>query len=142
MTDTRRPASRGFTLVELLVCAALSAILLSLAVPSYRHSVLKARRQDARAALVHLQTLQERYYFDRGRYAAALDELSPGQGDHTEGGFYSLQIRAAADGQSYQLAALPLADQSADVDCQRLTLDEAGRRGAAGGPAADQLCWR
>ena len=126
----------GFTLVETLICIAVSAVLLGLAVPSYRHSLLKARRQEARLELERVQVLQERHYFDRARYAdtlAALDLPSS-----MAGRFYELAMVVAPDGQAYRLEARAIGDQVDDVECRMLSLDESHARAASGGDP----CWR
>ena len=44
---TRRPAARGFTLVETMVAVAISAILASIGYPSFADQVRKARLEPA-----------------------------------------------------------------------------------------------
>lgn len=126
----------GFTLIELMVCVALSAVLLTLAVPGYRHAVLAARRHDARMALHRLQSLQERHYFARLRYADSLAAL--GAAATSDERFYALRMDVPDDGQSYRLEALAVGDQADDAECRSFTLDDANARGASGG----DRCWR
>lgn len=64
----RRDNSRGFTLIELLIAVAIVAILAAIAYPSYRDSVLKGRRAEARTALTELLQQQERYITQRNCY--------------------------------------------------------------------------
>ena len=54
-------ASRGFTLVELMIVVAVIAILGAIAYPSYQEYARKGRRGEARAALLELRQQQERY---------------------------------------------------------------------------------
>ena len=68
-------ASRGFTLIEMLVVLAVLALLLSLALPKYfsgldraRESLLVENLQTTRSAL-------DQFYADQGRYPGSLDEL-------------------------------------------------------------------
>lgn len=65
----------GFTLIELLVVMALIAALLSLSVPRYIGNVRKAEEAVLQENLATLRTVLEKYYSDRGRYPATLDEL-------------------------------------------------------------------
>ena len=59
---------RGFSLIELMIVVAIVAILASVAYPSYRDSVLKGRRGEARAALAELMQEQERYMTQHNKY--------------------------------------------------------------------------
>lgn len=68
-TALKTPArSRGFTLIELMIVVGIVAILASIAYPSYRDSVLKGRRAEARAALADLLQQEERYLTQRNTY--------------------------------------------------------------------------
>ncbi len=66
---------RGFTLIELLVVLAIVAVLLTLAVPRYLQHVDRSKET---VLLENLQTTRrviDRFYGDKGRYPASLDEL-------------------------------------------------------------------
>jgi general secretion pathway protein G len=65
----------GFTLVELLVVMAIVALLLSIAVPRYMHSVEKSRETVLRANLALTRQMLDRFYDDNGKYPDALDDL-------------------------------------------------------------------
>ena len=62
--------SHGFTLIELMVVVAVVAILSAIAYPSYRDSVLKGRRAEARSALAELLQQQERFMTQNNSYQA------------------------------------------------------------------------
>ena len=66
----RSPHTRGFTLIEVMITVAIIAILASIALPSYQDSVRKARRAEARAALMQLMQQEERYYSLHTTYIA------------------------------------------------------------------------
>ena len=51
-----RPASRGFTLLEVLVAMALVAILAAIALPTYQTFITKSRARSASADLMSLST--------------------------------------------------------------------------------------
>ena len=63
-------AERGFTLIELMITAAIIAILAAVAYPSYMDSVRKGKRAEARTALMDLMQQQERYATQMGTYVA------------------------------------------------------------------------
>ncbi|WP_313074744.1 type IV pilin protein [Melaminivora sp.] len=63
-------ASHGFTLVELMITVAIVAILATVAYPAYSAHLHKARRAEARAAIVETLQQQERYMSQYDTYAA------------------------------------------------------------------------
>jgi type IV fimbrial biogenesis protein FimT len=62
-------ASRGLTLIELLVTIAVAAVLLSIAVPSFRTLILNTRRADITNNLSVSMTLARNESLKRGRSA-------------------------------------------------------------------------
>ena len=138
---TVRPrASRGWTLPELLLATLVAAIIASWALAPLRHAVLQARRVAASATLLQLSLHQERHRAVHGRYAADLIELgwADARTACTPPGAcaYELRLHArSADGDDYELQALPLRGQG-DDRCGVLRVDHLGRRAAA---APD--CW-
>jgi general secretion pathway protein G len=72
---TAMRTKNGFTLIELLVVMALIAALLSLSVPRYIGNVRKAEEAVLQENLATLRNVLEKYYSDRGKYPATLDEL-------------------------------------------------------------------
>lgn len=134
---------RGFTLVELVACLAIIAILAAVATPSWRFLVLRAQRADATAALYALASAQERYRMVHGRYADAAAPAPPvGLGlSQSARGWYELRIESA-DATRFTATARPRSSslQAADSRCRILSIDQAGQRGST--PAAPAECWR
>ena len=72
--QAHRPC-RGFTLIELLVVMAIIAMLLSLAVPIYFHSVEKSKEAVLRQNLALTRQVLDKYYGDNGKYPDSLETL-------------------------------------------------------------------
>ena len=75
----RRPghplASRGFTLIELIVVLAIIALLASIVAPRYFRSVDNAREATLKTSLNVMRDAIDKYAADRGTYPDSLDEL-------------------------------------------------------------------
>lgn len=67
--------ARAFTLVELLVVLAIVALLLTLAVPRYFHSIDNARETILIDNLATARSTIDKFYGDTGRYPDSLEEL-------------------------------------------------------------------
>ena len=69
------PNASGFTLIELMVVVSIVGILVTLAIPSYRVSVLKAREAVLREDLFVMRDVMDKYYADHGTYPPQLQDL-------------------------------------------------------------------
>ena len=118
-------ASKGFTLVELLIAVVIISLLAMVAVPSYNVSISKARRADAQTVLAGLAAAMERRFTTAGTYdGAAGPETTPTTTGapwiyHSQSPidgevkFYNLTIHAAS-ASSYTLRATPIGGQAED----------------------------
>jgi general secretion pathway protein G len=79
ITRSRLPVAAwrvaGFTLIELMVVLAIIALLLSVAVPRYFHSVNLAREGVLRANLAATRDALDKYFGDTGSYPDSLEQL-------------------------------------------------------------------
>ncbi|MFQ5776401.1 MAG: type IV pilin protein [Terriglobia bacterium] len=71
----RSPGTAGFTLLEMLIVITIIGILLSIAIPSYRQSVLRARETALKENLFVLRSLIEQFTLDKLRPPTSLEEL-------------------------------------------------------------------
>jgi general secretion pathway protein G len=69
---------RGFTLLELMSIVTIVGILVTLAVPSYRQSVVKAREAVLMRDLFTIRDLLDQHRADKGKYPDSLDDLVKG----------------------------------------------------------------
>lgn len=118
----RRTSLLGFTLVELAVVMAVTALLVTLALPTFTAPMTHARRSDAVAALTRLQAAQEQYRLEHGVYAAEPEHLR-GRHERSESGWYDITWNRS-DPWRFEAQATPRADspQRGDSDCAPLTL--------------------
>jgi type IV pilus assembly protein PilE len=126
------------TLIELVVVVAIVAILGSIALTSYRSSVLRSNRAEAASALLKIQTAQEKYYLSKNTYTE--DVVLLGGTENTERGLYTIDVAVDDDGDGYTARATATGSQTADTDCAVLTIDETGNRTPA--PNDASRCWQ
>ena len=70
--------SRGFTLIEMMVVIVMIAILVSIAVPMYQQSILRAKEAKLHQNLTTLNKAIEEYSLDKKHAPQSLEDLVPG----------------------------------------------------------------
>jgi len=74
----RRIRTGGFTLLELMIVISLILILVSIAVPMYNQSIVRARESVLRQDLFTLRSVISQYTLDKQKAPQSLDDLVSG----------------------------------------------------------------
>jgi general secretion pathway protein G len=78
MARLRKRRSRGFTLIELMIVISIMLILVSMAVPAYNQSILRAKESVLRQNLFTLRSLISQYTLDKQKAPQSLEDLVSG----------------------------------------------------------------
>lgn len=135
--------SRGFTIIELMIVVVVLAIIAAIAIPAYSDYVTRARRADAKIALINFQIQQEKYRANNVSYGNAADIGLPAD---SPDGFYEIDVSGAVSSSSYSLTAEPQPPQ-VDAECGTFVFTVSGAvetRSIEGGNAANPIetCWQ
>jgi general secretion pathway protein G len=71
----QRSGQRGFTLIELMVVISIIVILMSVAIPRYQASILRARETVLRDDLYTLRSVIDQYTLDKQKAPQSLQDL-------------------------------------------------------------------
>ena len=128
---------RGITLMELMIVVVIIGILAALSYPNYREFVARAKRSEARAALLKIATNQEKHYLQNNTFTSDLTDLGFSADPFTtDSGTYSVRV-TSADASNFTAEAdyIP-ADGEADK-CNLFTIDGRGQKTSD----PDNDCW-
>lgn len=106
---------RGVTLMELMIVVVILGILAAVAYPNYRQYAARAKRNEAKAALLQIATLQERFYLQNNTYTTDMTNLgfAAAANNFTETGTYLVNVTAANANTFTALAVYQNADDEA-----------------------------
>jgi type IV pilus assembly protein PilE len=129
---------RGITLIELMIVVVIVSILGVIAYPNYREFVSRAKRNEAKAALLKVATNQERFYLQNNAFTCDLTQLSfsAAAAWQTDSGAYTVDITACNAANFTAQAVYNLGGAEAGK-CALFTIDGRGTR--ISNPDGD--CW-
>ena len=138
---------RGFTLIELMITVLVVSILAAIAIPSYRANALRSRRTDATAALMRVQTAEEKFFLQYNAYTNDIVNVAPaglGFGSNSsQSGYYQVAVALTALGFTAQATPIAGQGQEGDAKCATFSIDQNGNRTATGTDSnPNQNCWR
>lgn len=132
-----RKHMRGITLIELMIVVVVLSILIAVGYPQYQDFTARAKRSEARAALLMLATNQERFYLNNNTFTTDMTQLgfsaSPAT---TQSGYYQVQV-TAADASNYTATATYLRGGNEANKCATFTIDGRGNKTST----PDANCW-
>jgi type IV pilus assembly protein PilE len=140
----------GFTLIELMIAVAIVAILVAVGLPSYQEHIRKAKRSEAKAAVLKAMQLQEREYTSTQFYTTNLAKLFGladasvvHSGEDPTTGNYDLTAEAVTGAslqEDVRVTAKPRAGVFADTECESFSLTSTGVRTFTG-TGTKEKCW-
>ena len=73
--ETPKTTDRGFTLIELMIVISMILILVSISIPAYNQSILRAKESVLKQDLFQLRSLISQYTLDKQKAPQSLDDL-------------------------------------------------------------------
>lgn len=127
----------GMTLMELMVVVVIIGILTTIAFPNYREFVARAKRTEAKAALLKIATNQERFYLQNSTFTTDMTLLGFKVDPYiSDSDSYSINI-TAADASNYTAVATYQFADAESTKCNTWQIDGRGDKTSA--PYTD--CW-
>lgn len=137
MMITRR-YMRGITLIELMIVVVIISMLAAISYPSYREFAARAKRNEAKAALLKAATNQERFYLQNNQFSVNLVELGFTASPYTtESNSYVISVAAPAPAANFTVTATYQLGGAESLKCNVFTID--GRGVKTSSPDTD--CW-
>ena len=133
-----RKHMRGVTLMELMIVVVIIGILAAIAYPNYRQYAARAKRNEAKAALLQIATLQERFYLQNNTYTTDMTDLgfALASNNKSDTGSYNINVGAATPNDVNATATYLNSDDEAS-SCLTFQIDGTGAKTSA--PKTD--CW-
>ena len=126
---TLRNNQRGVTLMELLIVVVIIGMLSVLAYPNYQQYSARAKRTEAKAALLQIATNQERFYLQNNTYTTDMTTLGFATATNhlTDTGSYRVTV-TAADANDFTATATYQMGGDEENRCNSFTIDGRGTK--------------
>ena len=129
---------QGVSLMELMIVVMIIGILAAVAYPNYRDYAARAKRNEAKAALLQIATNQERFYLNNNTYSNDLTQLGFASDPFiSDTGSYTIDIVPGADSTNFSATADYNFMDNESTKCNFFGLDGRGQRTSL--PYTD--CW-
>lgn len=132
-----RKNALGITLIELMIVVVIVSILAAIAYPNYQEFTARAKRSEARAALLRLATNQERFYLNNNTFTTDLTQIGFSSSPFTtETGYYIVAVTSATSSNFSATATYQHGGSEANR-CLTFSIDGRGQKTSA----PDTNCW-
>ncbi len=136
---TDRFAVRGVTLIEMVIVVAILMLVAALVYPNYADRALRAKRVDAKSALLSAAAEQEKFFLRNNEFATTLDQLGITE---TDNDYYLLTLNRDTP-TTYEITATAQGAQANDTKCETFTINQIGQRTATGDSVdSNKKCWQ
>ena len=127
----KRNRMQGITLMELMVVVVIIGILTAIAFPNYRDFVARAKRTEAKAALLKIATNQERFYLQNSTFTTDMTVLGFAVDPYiTDSDSYTVSV-TAADQSDFTAVATYRFDDAENDKCGTWGIDGRGNKTSA-----------
>jgi type IV pilus assembly protein PilE len=123
---------RGFTLLEVMMVAAVITILVMVALPSYDSYVRRSKRASAESHLMDVAARQQQYLFDNRAYGADLSTLNMTTPTDVAANYTITVAALAGPPPSFTITATPTGNQVNDLGGVALTITNSGAKTPSG----------
>ncbi|MDX1497190.1 MAG: type IV pilin protein, partial [Salinisphaeraceae bacterium] len=144
----------GFTLIELMIVAAVIAVLAAIALPAYQDYSLRGKRAVGKSALMEVISRQEQFFGDNKQYADTMTQLGyandayfindQGAYEVTAGDrIYQITLGNTGGTVTYTATATAVQNQANDTDCATMSVTHLSVKSATNSSTADStdICW-
>lgn len=133
-----RKKMQGITLMELMIVVVIIGIITAIAFPNYSAFVARAKRNEARAALLQIATNQEKFYLQNNTFTTNLISLGLPTSPvfTTDSGTYNVTV-SAANTADFTATATFIGSGDEENRCATFTITGVGSKTSL----PDTDCW-